>query len=101
MALKLFIILQVYNDSFCFFVKFLTKLTYHSLCQIPFIVSFSGTLITWTKNGVSLIADSTYRFDPTRKRLTIISPSKKQEGQYSCAISGSQAGASGQLRVIG
>ena len=70
---------------------------------MQFIVSFSGTLITWRKNGLLLNANTKYRFDSTRKRLTINTPSKSEEGQYTCisTMSGSQVSASGQLRVIG
>eukprot|EP00794_Sanderia_malayensis_P008937 gene8937-9890_t len=62
----------------------------------------SDTTITWKKNGAFISPNTKYRFDSTRKRLTINGPTQSDEGQYSCETSylSSTATGSGNLRVI-
>ena len=64
---------------------------------------FSNTAIIWTKNGVILRPSTKYRFDSSRKRLTIVDPQTIDQAQYSCESSylTHKVSGSGQLLVIG
>ncbi|XP_065066493.1 protein sidekick-2-like isoform X2 [Rhopilema esculentum] len=62
----------------------------------------SDTTITWRRNGAVLYPSTKYRFDSTKKRLTIMAPERTDEGQYSCesAVLTNRVSGSGQLHVI-
>ena len=63
----------------------------------------SDTTLKWTKNGVILSPTTKYRFDSTRKRITIVEPEKTDQGEYTCESSylTHRVSGSGQLIVVG